>query len=399
MTIRLVLREAVRLHRAQPIRTAITGGFLAIGTALTILTVAGAFEVVLLGLAVLVVARQSPHAERLIAERAWQRAGASMGVIRLIGVVESLSLGLAATACGSIIGMGIAVVSGGHHFLFTWAYLGGQSVLIVIVSWLAPDTGSAPQLVEYPKIRAGLRASAVVLRIVIVVLVGLLSVSVVRGVNTDTDLAFAIVGAHVSIVIMTVLLTRPIVRGVQRALFKLPGFRGYSTPALQRDFNPLVRALAVFVFVAAATASVLGASVQARPLDRWNAFFAPAGMTTVMPTNVVLVRVDFDVAGVLSPKPTPRSVSTTANTSLDQLVQFAPRQTSALRGQLSSADVARLRGAAAAQEALVLDVVTTNKGCVPFVKCGTVAVYQAELIAMYRNAGWTHPQRSTDLEL
>ena len=102
MKLKLLLREALRLHRAQPLRTAIVGGIIIVGTMLGTAEPGAGFLVVMLVVLILTVARQSPRPERLAAEAAWRRTGATRMTIRNIGVMESMTLTLAATLIGAL---------------------------------------------------------------------------------------------------------------------------------------------------------------------------------------------------------------------------------------------------------------------------------------------------------
>ena len=92
MKFSLLLREARRLHRVQPLRTALVGGMIAVSTAVS--TAHSTFTLlgIVFTISILCVTRQSPRPERLAAEAAWRRAGTTRATVRNIGVVEAATL-------------------------------------------------------------------------------------------------------------------------------------------------------------------------------------------------------------------------------------------------------------------------------------------------------------------
>ena len=409
MKLKLLLREALRLHRAQPLRTAIVGGIIIVGTMLGTAEPGAGFLVVMLVVLILTVARQSPRPERLAAEAAWRRTGATRMTIRNIGVMESMTLTLAATLIGALAGVQFALLQSHHDFVPTVTYLVAQCIVVTAVSFASRGTTRISHQRKNgffaPITRVGL-----VVRILTIPLLAWWLTRIVRGIDTNFTLLLGGFAAHVVLVAIGLMVTRPVINATQGLVTGFPKLRGLSTPALRTPFNPIVRVFAIVFTALATTASILGASVEARPLGAWNGRpirelkdSIPIHRLTVTPTNVVIIRMQFSTAALIPPPPTTSILSTPTTTQDEQmndaLREFQRRAELAQQEGFTTHHLDLLRRAAGDAHAIVLNVVIPkSKACV-YGGCGTVVTQNNELAALYRNAGWTHPRTATDKEL
>ncbi len=355
------MREAARLLRASPARTAVVASTVAMAAAFGAAVEGLAVGCVAVSFAVVAVARRSPRPERLASALAWNRVGATRASVWAAGAVEALAVGWVAVVVGTSAGLLGQRAAGGSGGAWS-AFLAAQLVAVAVAAGLptaTPVVGTRRSRLSWV-IQGGGTAARV-----LACAAALVSArSLVIDVRTDLEVAVAGALTIALLAFVGLLAAEPATRLVISAVARLPRC-GSLDPLARRHRVPGAARLVIVAAVGVATAtSILGASIEARP-ETWQLLDAKLAELPVLPSGVALVSLEPDG------RPTIGGLEPDAQ----QRAELAPGLRSELAASVPGAAVIELRHLGAQRSLL----------CVSDCEPGPFVVAEPRLRSIYGN--------------